>query len=249
MGAYEIDISSKLTITIIPQEAVDGGAQWRLVGESQWRGSGGSVYDIATGYYEVEFKEASGWLEPEALSIRVIGNLPNSAAGEYKRLPVFDIGQIPPREAPHGRELKFYVYSEKLGPGASLSATTDPMPQGPVNFDPEAGLFTYEPNDIYDNTPFDVTFRAESGSDANFQTVEVTPIPDLPPEQTTVSEPSQAFPDPCDSDYVFVTDIDLQDPDDPGQRVLFNCLQANLSSGFASHISPPLFLYAYNTRG
>lgn len=225
MGAYEIDISSKLTITIIPQEAVDGGAQWRLVGESQWRSSGGSVYDIATGYYEVEFKEASGWLEPEALSIRVIGNLPNSAAGEYKRLPVFDIGQIPPREAPHGRELKFYVYSEKLGPAASLSATTDPMPQGPVNFDPEAGLFTYEPNDIYDNTPFDVTFRAESGADANSQTVEVTPIPDLPPEQATVSEPSQAFPDPCDSDYVFVTDIDLQDPDDPGQRVLFNCLQ------------------------
>ncbi|UCG50263.1 MAG: DUF1080 domain-containing protein [Phycisphaerales bacterium] len=219
MGPWELDISSRLTVTIAPQDAVDAGAKWRVAGEGQWRESGSAVYDLPGGYYELELKETPGWTTPDNLSVRVSSDLRVDAQADYRLVPAFDIGQIPPRDVDHGGRLAFYVYSEQLGPGASLEAVADHLPDGPMYFDHESGLFTYEPNDP-DRRPLFVTFSATSGADVNEQMVEITPIPDLPPEQTIVSRPVQPYPDPNSPDYVFESAIELQAS---GEKVLFNC--------------------------
>ena len=224
MGAYEHwGPTTLLRVDIAPQGAADAGAAWRFAGQTQWHDTGDAIYDLAPGYYDVEFKEIPGWTEPKTLAVRVLAATLTRQAGEYKRIPRFDIGQIPPRDAPHGRELAFYVYSEDLGPTATLSAVVDHWPQGPLYFDPDSGLFTYEPNDTDDRTPFFVAFNAETaGADPCSQVVEITPVPDLPPESAIVSRATQPFPDPCSRDYLFVNEIDLQDPGDPNTFIWFN---------------------------
>ena len=224
IGAYEFPgPTTVLKIDMHPQEAVDAGAAWRFDGETQWRDSDDTLYDMAPGDYDVEFKEAPGWTGPDTLAVRVLAATPTRPAAEYKRVPVFDIGQIPPRDAPHGRNLAFYVYSEDLGPAATLSAEVDHWPQGPLYFDSDSGLFTYEPNDTDDRTPFFVAFTAEiGGADPCSQVVEITPVPDLLPESAIVSRVTQPFPDPCSNNYLFVNEIDLQDPADPNKYIWFN---------------------------
>ncbi|MBN2271241.1 MAG: DUF1080 domain-containing protein [Sedimentisphaerales bacterium] len=227
MGVYEhCGPTTLLSVGILPQGALDAGAAWRLVGQTQWRDSNDIIYNLAPGYYEVEFSRLEDWTEPEILSVTVVGGAPVHEMGEYKAIALYDIGQIPPRDAPHGRKLSFYVYSEKLGPDASLLCSEpDPLPSGPVSFDIDSGLFTYEPNDFYDRTPFAVTFIATAGGDVNEQTVEIRPVPDLPPEYSIVSRPTQPFPDPCSRNYLFVNEIDLQDPGDPNTYIWFNTIR------------------------
>jgi hypothetical protein len=134
-----------------------------------------------------------------------------TVTAQYKPLPVFDIGQIPPRDAAHGRPLEFHVAADWLGDDAVFSATMSfdpnyPAPEGPIFMDPVTGLFTYEPNDANDRTTFTVTFRAESGIDANEQTVAIKPIADLPLEYEILSRPVHPLPDSCG--YVFVNEIE-----------------------------------------
>ncbi|MHC4646359.1 MAG: right-handed parallel beta-helix repeat-containing protein, partial [Planctomycetota bacterium] len=194
MGAYELEAGMSkvgvgtLAVTIEPNEAIDAGAKWKVEGGEQWYNSG-EVVSVAPGYHRVEVNELPGWYEPETLLVgydtldpnnvwqqnlwvRVIGDMNATATAEYKPAPVFAIGEIPPRDAPHGR------------------------------IDPCSGLFIYEPNDANDRTAFAVTFRAESGVDVNEQTVEITPIADLALEYEIVSRPVQDFPDPCDDIFV-----------------------------------------------
>ncbi|UCG49501.1 MAG: hypothetical protein JSU94_06895 [Phycisphaerales bacterium] len=223
IGALELDISSRLEVSISPQDASDAGGRWRVAGESEWRDSGEVACDLPPGYYKVECKEAPGWTEPEQLAVCVLADTFTSPVAEYKRVPVFDIGQIPPRDAPHGRKLAFYVYSEQLGPAATLSAVADHLPEGPVYFDPGSGLFTYEPNDIDDRTPFYVTFTAEAGgADPCSQVVEIAPMPDLPSEYEIVSRPVKDLPDANSRDYIFDHEDWIEDPCDPGTHIYFN---------------------------
>jgi len=236
MGVYELEPGlfkvglGTLAVTVEPNEVIDAGAKWKVRGGDQWYDSG-DVVTLTPGYYEVEVNELPDWFEPETLLVgydtvdsnyyvpqqtlwvRVIGDVNAVAIAEYKPLPLFDIGQIPPRDAPHGRTLEFRMDANWLGDDVSFSFTTTfdpnyPEPEGPILIDPVSGLFTYEPNDANDRTAFTVTFRAESGADANEQAVRITPIPDLPLEYEIFSEPIPGvygIPDPCD--YIFVNEI------------------------------------------
>ena len=232
MGAYELEAglfkvaAGTLAVTIEPNEAIDAGGKWKVEGGEQWYNCGDVVL-LPPGYHKVEVNELPDWYEPETLLVgydtvdsnevpqqslwvRVIGDMNAVAIAEYKPLPVFDIGQIPPRYAPHGRTLEFGVDANWLGSDVLFSFTTTfdpnyPEPEGAILIDPCSGLFTYEPNDAHDRTAFIVTFRAESGIDANEQAVKITPIPDLPLEYEIVSRPVHDLPDPCD--HIFVNEI------------------------------------------
>jgi hypothetical protein len=232
MGAYELEAgmikvaAGTLAVTIEPNGAIDAGAKWKVQGAEQWYNSG-DVVPLPPGYHKVDFNELPDWSEPQTLLVgydtvdsnevpqqslwvRVIADMNATATAQYKPLPAFDIGQIPPRDAPHGRTLEFHVDANWLGDDVLFSFTTTfdpnyPQPEGPILIDPVSGLFTYEPNDANDRTAFAVTFRAESGVDVNEQTVEITPIADLPLEYEILSRPVHPLPDPCD--YIFVNDF------------------------------------------
>ena len=210
MGAYERGSESPATsvqISIAPQEVVDGGAAWRLAGQESWLESGESIRNLEPEYYEVQFKELDGWLEPDSLRINVIRGLPVAETVEYRPVATFDIGQIPSREVSHGDTLAFYVVCEPLGPAASVKMRADPVPRGQIAFDPVTGLFVYRPDDEADVTPFHVTFTAGAGAGAVEQTMEVTPVPDLPAEYTFVSRSVQGFPDDQSRDYLLVNEV------------------------------------------
>jgi hypothetical protein len=237
MGAYELEAGmfkvgiGTLTVTIEPNETIDAGAKWKVEGGDHWYNSG-DVVTLPPGYHKVEVNELPDWSEPETLLVgydtvdsneapqqtlwvRVIGDMNATATAEYKPLPVFDIGQIPPRDAPHDRTLEFHMDANWLGDDVlfSFEPTFDPNypePEGPILIDPVTGLFTYEPNDVNDRTAFIVTFRAESVVDVNEQAVKITPIPDLPLEYEILSRPVHDLPDPCD--HIFVNEILSDEP-------------------------------------
>ncbi|UCG49757.1 MAG: hypothetical protein JSU94_08235, partial [Phycisphaerales bacterium] len=216
------DRTGRLEVGIGPQEAVGAGAKWKVVGYTDWLDSGQAAYNLPPGYHNVEFNSVEGWFEPKILLMRAIGDVPVSEVVEYIPVPVFTIGEIPRREAPHGERLKFYVDANWLAdPVFTMQA--DPEPVGPMWLDPASGLFTYEPNEAEDRAPFDVTFTATSGADANEQTVMISPKADLPTEYAMVSQTTQDYPDPCDRDYILINEFGLQDPCDPNSWVLFNC--------------------------
>lgn len=216
------DSTGTLEVTITPQEAVEAGARWKVVGYTEWLDSEQAAYDLPPGYLRVDFNGVEGWFEPETLWVRTIGHLPVSEIVEYKRVPGFQLGQIPPGSAPHGMTLEFYVEADWLQDPLFTMAIDD-EPVGAISLDTSSGLFLYEPNEAYDRVPFNVTFAASSGADANEQTVTISPNAKLPAEYAIVSRPTQDYPDPCDRDYVVVNEIELQEPSSPSTYVLFNC--------------------------
>ncbi len=232
MGVYEFDGeppaagTGALSVTIEPAEAVDAGAMWRIKGQSQWRTSG-AVVKMAPGYYTVEFTDLAAWFEPRnvevcygeddartavrSFRVRVIGDVSASVSGKYRPLPVYEIGRIPPVQAPHGSVLEFFADAGAAGDGAAFSVSPSfdpryPAPLGAIAIDAQSGRFTYEPN-VNDRAAFDVTFWASTGGDPVEQTIRITPVADPVEEYNIVSRPVQAFPDPLSRDYIFVNEM------------------------------------------
>ena len=59
-----------LTVTLLPQEAIDAGAQWR-VGSGDWQASGAIVTGLTPGDYAVTFKDVAGWSTPSSVTASV----------------------------------------------------------------------------------------------------------------------------------------------------------------------------------
>ncbi|MCF8083466.1 MAG: S8 family serine peptidase [Deltaproteobacteria bacterium] len=57
------DVGS-IRVSIVPQQATDAGAQWRVVGESSWRNSGTIKSNVQFATYTIEFKDISNWTPP-----------------------------------------------------------------------------------------------------------------------------------------------------------------------------------------
>ena len=53
-----------IRVSIVPQEAANAGAQWKLTNESTWHNSGEIKYNVPFGTYQVEFKTITGWNTP-----------------------------------------------------------------------------------------------------------------------------------------------------------------------------------------
>ncbi|MEN6307611.1 MAG: right-handed parallel beta-helix repeat-containing protein, partial [Anaerohalosphaeraceae bacterium] len=226
MGAYELEPGTtqtsrgSLSVIIEPNEAVDAGAMWRIEGSAEWHNSG-DVIELSPGYYKLEFSEFSDWFEPQTLEVeydspspyqvqqqtlyvRVIADMNAVATAQYKPLAVFEIGQIPPRDAHVGRVMEFIASVDILGEDAVFSMTPSPAPQGTIQMDAAGGWFRYEP-DPSDRAAFDVTFRAETVADIVEQTIRITPLNNNPPEQTIIGlSPLQDIPNEANLEYIIV---------------------------------------------
>ena len=214
-----VKATSKLTVTIFPQEAVDAGAQWRVHGRD-WLDSGDVDPDLAPGYHEVEFKPLVLWEEPTTLRVRLVSDCETTATTAYERLKDFSIGEISPQTVWHAQTLELLIHSDELGPSASLSFVADPEPRGAMSLEPISGtgLFTYTP-DPQDKQPFNVTFTAELDATSVEQTVEVSPMPHLPPEANAIGlppPPGRQVPDAADKDsrdYLIVNTVYSDHPE------------------------------------
>ncbi|MCP4106966.1 MAG: hypothetical protein GY749_15750 [Desulfobacteraceae bacterium] len=113
----------------------------------------------------------------------------------------FKIGGIPSQIAWHGTTLKFEVYSDI--PDAVFSQDINGSPIGTVDFNDSTGLFTYTP-DAADNEQFFVEF---TGSESEYQKVEINPTPHLPPEQTVFGIDPKTYPDAEYMDYVVRNEV------------------------------------------
>ena len=70
------DVGS-IRVSIIPQEAADAGAQWRVLGEGIWRNSGTIKSNVPFGTYTIEFKDISGWDTPPNKEVTVFAAVPD----------------------------------------------------------------------------------------------------------------------------------------------------------------------------
>jgi hypothetical protein len=66
-----------IRVSIVPQEAADAEAQWRVLGESSWRNSGTIKSDVPFGTYTIEFKDISGWNTPPNKDVTVFAAVPD----------------------------------------------------------------------------------------------------------------------------------------------------------------------------
>ncbi len=203
VGAYELEyrpvVSGQLKIDITPEQAAQEGAQWQL-GDGIWHNSGEIVSGLTAGDYSISFKSLSGWIEPTTLPVWVSGDHLAMATAEYKSTH-FTLGQIPALKIRQGQELDFQVRADGLPGTVTYSYQIQGSPQGPLSLDPATGRFVYVPS-AQDRETFSVTLIATNEQRAVFQTMEITPIVDLPEEYDLFDEPTQPLPDPQSDDYI-----------------------------------------------
>ena len=87
-GTYS-KATGMLTVTIIPQAAVDAGAGWRA-GNGAWQKSGATVSGLAAGTHSVEFKAIAGWNNPANQSASIQVGETTSVKGSYGRVYTLD---------------------------------------------------------------------------------------------------------------------------------------------------------------
>jgi len=69
--------TGSIRVSIVPQEAANDGAQWKLTTESIWHNSGSAKYEILFGTYQVEFKAISGWITPSNKEVTIFAGQPD----------------------------------------------------------------------------------------------------------------------------------------------------------------------------
>lgn len=72
-------------VTLEPQGARDGGAQWRLGPGGAYQDSGVMVTAVVVGAKTIQFKPVTGWVTPADQAITVVANQIFSATGTYTR--------------------------------------------------------------------------------------------------------------------------------------------------------------------
>lgn len=203
IGAYELEfrpvVFGRLQISITPDTAVQEGAQWQL-GDGQWHNPGETVTGLVSGTYPITFKPLPGWIEPAPISLWVSGDVLTTASAEYKSTH-FTLGQIPAMEIRQGKELDFQVRAEGMSGPVTYSYQIQNQPDGALSLDPATGRFVYTPS-AQDTETISITLIASNGQQTVFQTMEITPIVDLPEEYDLFDEPTQPLPDPQSDDYI-----------------------------------------------
>jgi len=79
-----IQQTGSLQVTILPQEVIDAGAQWR-VDEGPWHDSNDVVTGLAAGSHRVGYKTIYGWSEPPEETIMINDGQMASTSGTYIR--------------------------------------------------------------------------------------------------------------------------------------------------------------------
>jgi len=74
---------AQLTVTIMPQEVLEKGAQWRVAG-GEWKNSGENIASgLAAGWVNVEFKDVQGWKKPETQQASIEAGKTATVTGTY----------------------------------------------------------------------------------------------------------------------------------------------------------------------
>jgi probable HAF family extracellular repeat protein len=78
---FSLTINSQQTgsiqVSIVPQAAADGGAQWRLTTDGLWRNSGSIAGGLAFGTYTIQFKDIPGWITPANKQVQITLAVPD----------------------------------------------------------------------------------------------------------------------------------------------------------------------------
>jgi hypothetical protein len=211
-------------VLLEPAEAVLDGAAWRADGGS-FQSSGAELGDLAPGYHAVDFLRPAGWSEPEAMEVVVSGGEANEVTARYVPLPAFYFESVPPQTARHGKPLRLIVHSidpdDPASPtrGLRLAMSVDPLPAGPVTYDPASGELSYNP-DAQDRTDFTVTFSAPAAGGPVTGSVLVSPLPDLAAEDSVIQFRDERI-EPESDDYVSIRE------ETSASQELFNLQQRN----------------------
>lgn len=75
-------LSSALSVTLQPAEAVSAGAQWRVDGGA-WRASGAVATGLTAGAHTVSFGAATGWIAPADVATATTNGTTNSFTATY----------------------------------------------------------------------------------------------------------------------------------------------------------------------
>ncbi len=93
-GTYveSVALTGTLDVSIETLNAINAGAQWRIVGESTWRNSGVSI-TLDAGDYVIEYKDIVGWIKPSNQNVTITANTINTQRGVYtqNQTPVHDV--------------------------------------------------------------------------------------------------------------------------------------------------------------
>jgi hypothetical protein len=189
-------IPGNITVTIQPPEAVADGASWSVDGgPAQPPAIPGAP--TAPGHHTVRFGNLTNWRPPPPVEVFVIGGKTVPVAAEFTRLPTYDFRDVPEQQVRHGEPLAFFV---KGASNVLLQVSAAPTPAGELTFDPASGRFTYTPA-AADRLPFTLTF---STGGAETATSIVTPLSDLPSEETTINY-NRPLPDEESRDYITIS--------------------------------------------
>ncbi len=197
-----------LRVTLEPADAAMAGVAWAVVGQTPYFLSGSTATALPTGPQTLTFTRIPGWLPPRDMTVTI---LPGDDGGTtvtatYTRAPSLNVGEIAPQSVRTGDVLGFYVAA-----GTTIQVTSG-SPSGTALIQPD-GWFSYEPANG-DRLPFTVRFSTGGTS----QSVEITPKPDLPPEQSILAlHPVADPPDPANRDYTMIH----RGPGDPDKPVNF----------------------------
>ncbi|UCG58107.1 MAG: hypothetical protein JSU70_01105, partial [Phycisphaerales bacterium] len=214
----EVCLSGWLSVHVMPYHVRDIGARWRVDGGAWLHPQAQGTVDLQSGYHTVEFKPIDGWQEPGELVVDVLGGETVVREVSYTQLAAHAIGDIPPQTAWHGRTLRFIVESPNSGGiTGTIWMETGPGFSGSIEFHHVSGMdtvgqFSYTPAPE-DKKPFEVTFLDPRLS----QTVTITPMAHLVPEQTVLTY-QRSLPDPETRDYIVVSEV--ENPND-----LFNHIE------------------------
>jgi hypothetical protein len=90
--AISRDGNSTLTVAIVPAEAADAGARWRVndgpeAYVSDWKMPGATLQDpkLTDGDHSIEFNAVPGWQRPASQVIFIRPGKPHAAEGEYRK--------------------------------------------------------------------------------------------------------------------------------------------------------------------
>ncbi len=101
-GTYELQRGS-LLVTILPQNAVNEGAQWKL-DAGEWVDSGATVGGIPVGSHTVSFKDVAGWPTPSSQTVLIENAKITTATGNYTRQTSLTVTISPPEAITSGAQ-------------------------------------------------------------------------------------------------------------------------------------------------
>jgi hypothetical protein len=80
-GTYTAQAGA-LQVTILPQAAIDAGAQWRVDGGA-WQDSDYTEPNLAVGQHTVEYSVIAGWNEPNSETVQINDGQTTTTTGTY----------------------------------------------------------------------------------------------------------------------------------------------------------------------